>query len=223
MAFMKAFAVSDRVKMLPVLVLCPVYDKKLEHAIVEAGFESTAELPLVERLFQKRVCKLMGIEPRGYISGLENDRVAFNFDEMLTRELKSAARGHYDLALLMLAISAVNEHERLPEDKSRSMAEIEHELAILLKSILKLYLRETDTVFLAGNNGIAIILPFADKEGARSVADKAKEFLENHSELSRLSKGFTMDSCFVQYPSDAKTRVKLMEHLKVFSTEHLKI
>lgn len=171
------------------------------------------DLPFDERAFLKKVREISGFEPKGYIQGLDKDLIIFSFDDMLTREMKAAARGQYSFALLMLTVVA--------EDGRVRDQEIQHILVVMLKSLLKTYLRETDSVFLAGLNGITAILPFTDRKGVESVVQRAKELFSSHSEISRLSEGYGLKAFSVIFPDEARTRTKLLERLKTFTSVYL--
>ena len=132
--------------------------------------------------------------------------LTFNFYEMSSKEIKAASRGKYPLAFLIVSVIGST-----PQDTDPQKTE---ELVLILCSIARTLLRETDICFRFGGESIVVLLPFADKAGMDVVFNKLNGYFCTNSIVKQKNTGYNLAMTGVTYPDDGRARDKLLDKLE---------
>ncbi len=201
--------VKDKEVGIPLIIVSQFTGRKYVIKAIEAGACEYIAKPYDETAAAKKICKVLGVnfEPEKNHSVMDEDIVFFNFSEMLSRELKSAGRGRYTMSIMMVSVVG-------REGGALSRNETAQEVMKITNKVIKLKLRENDTVFGYGPNNLMILLPFADKDGAQTVENKIRNAFEDHSMIRQKSSGLRLSVSSVTFPDDGKIKEKLLEKLE---------
>lgn len=194
-------------KDLPVIIVSKFTDRKYVIKAIEAGACEYIAKPYDEALAAKKLCNAIGMAYEGN-KGLHHNEelVMFSLEEMLTREIKAASRGRHPLSIMLVSV-ALKAASDSPMDNS-------NEIVDLLNKVLRIKLRDTDTVFSYGDGKLMVLLPFADKEGTPAVSKKVMEAFENHTMIKNKRHEYDLTISSVTYPDDGKIKEKLLEKLE---------
>ncbi|MCX7708762.1 MAG: response regulator [Clostridia bacterium] len=194
-------------KNLPVVIVSKFTDRKYVIKAIESGACEYIAKPYDELTATKKICGILGI-PLETNKGqrLDEDIVMFNFGEMFTREVKAASRGKYALSLMLVSV--------IPEAKSNPHAGDANEIVEVIHKVIKLKLRETDTVFFYGDGNLIILLPFADRNGIQIVDKKVRNVYDTHTMIKQKNEGYDLIVSTVSFPEDGKIKEKLLEKLE---------
>jgi PleD family two-component response regulator len=195
-------------KQIPFVIISECTNKNFIIKAIEAGAVEYIVKPYDEETIIRKMHRLLGVP---YDDSFNNntyndDIVSFNFSEMFSREIKAASRGGYHLTLMAASI--------VPEESIYDSEEDVYEIIRLVKNVIKIRLRETDTLFHYNKNGLLLILPFADKEGAKSVEERIRETFGNHSLIKQKTYGYKLITTSVTFPEDGRIRKNLMNKLE---------
>lgn len=199
---------KEAYKHIPVIIVSKFTDKKYIIKAIESGAIEYIAKPYIKETVLKKICRILGVPMEKTINKItEEDIVVFNFSEMLNKEIKSAGRGGYDMSILMASIA--------PESSRIITQDNGEELIALINIVMKGKLRETDTIFEYGVNNLIMLLPFAGKDGIKSVDKKIREIFNTHSLIKQKNDGnYFLVTASVTFPTDGKIRDNLMEKLE---------
>jgi two-component system, sensor histidine kinase and response regulator len=206
----------EEYKNIPVIIVSRFTDKKYIIKAIEAGATEFIAKPYDKDTVVKKIGRILGISiEKTMDKSPEEDIVVFNFSEMLSKEIKSASRGGYEMSIMMVSVT---------QDNSIVNAkDISEELVALINKIIKVRLRETDTIFSYGTNNLVILLPFAGNEGSMVVEEKVKDVFLNHSLIKQKNTdNYSLITASVSFPCDGKIKDKLLEKLEKKLSENMK-
>lgn len=198
---------KDEYKNIPIVIISKFTGKKYVMKAVESGAVDYIAKPYDETAVLKKLCKVMGIPFEKAVERMNHeDFVTYNFYEMFNKEIKAAARGGYPMTLVLVSV--------VPNS-----SEVEHggevdELAVLIASVLKTKLRETDIVFNCGGNSLIVILPFTGKDNVDCIKKKIYDTYNDHTMIKPKKKGYDLVFSSVTYPDDGRVKEKLLEKLE---------
>lgn len=195
-------------KQIPFVVISDCTNKNFIIKAIEAGAIEYIVKPYNEETIIRKIYRLLGVsyDDSFNINTYNDDMVSFTFSEMFSREIKAASRGGYHLTLMAAFI--------VPEGSIYYSEEDIYDIMSLVKNVIKIRLRETDTLFLYNKNGLLLILPFADKEGAKSVEERIHETFGSHSLIRQKAYGYKLVTTSVTFPEDGKIRKNLINKLE---------
>lgn len=194
-------------KNLPFLLVSEFTSRKFIIKAIEAGIVEYIAKPYDADTVTRKICRVLGIKNESVRGPLDEDIVTFNLNEMLNREIKSAKRGGYPLAIML---ASVIEDGGAADCRADSAQIIE-----LLSKVLKTRLRETDTIFHYGGANLLLLLPFSGKDGVASVISKLTDIFNTHSIVKNKKSGYTLITAHVCFPEDGKIKDKLLEKLEL--------
>lgn len=190
---------------IPVIILSEFMGKTQISDAGENGIYTLLDKPCDDLYIKGKICEVLGIVNTDTFVK-EDDIMVFNFPEMLNKEIKSAARGSYPLAIILVAF-----YRRSPVKENPGL---ESELTDLVKQVIKKSLRDTDTVFRYGAGRFILLLPFTDRAGIHYVEKKVAEALETHSTIGTILKEYNFCTAAVCFPEDGKVSGRLLESLE---------
>lgn len=140
--------------------------------------------------------------------------IFYNFTELFNKEFKSASRGNYPLSLLMMELAP-------GFDASVGISDTK-DLIDTFQIIVKLKLREVDTVFKYDADRLFVFLPFTDAKGSDTVSLKINEAFLNSAVMKQKNKGFRLAIAHVTFPDDGRIGNKLLENLEMLLQEDIR-
>jgi CheY-like chemotaxis protein len=203
-------------KSLPIVVISKFTDKKHIIKAVESGAAEFIAKPYDQAVVRKKIFKILDIPVESDKDKMaEEDFITFNFPEMFSREMKGASRGGYSLTLALVSIQDPAQDPMA----YRSISDI----AYYFSKVLKIKLRETDSVFRYRSNQLVLLLPFTAKSGAEQVEKKIEELYYTHSVIKAKDKGYKPVIASVTFPDDGRIKEKLLEKLEKAISDSINI
>lgn len=189
---------KEEFKSIPIIILSRFPEKDCIIKALQCGAIEYIIQPFEKNIFLKKLCDILKVQyiERTYSTLDENDTITFDFMSMLKKELKSAQRGKYPVSVML--ISLIN------NDGSHPSLFLKTEILNLFKKIINIKLRDTDTIFNYRDNRLAVILPFADSEGARKVTSNLNVFFKNSSTVNSKSDTLELVLTHVSFPAHTK-------------------
>jgi PleD family two-component response regulator len=204
-AAIKSLKSKEICKSIPIIIVSQFTDKSYIIKAIEAGAGEYIAKPYDETAVRKKICRILGIpSENSFMHTIDDDIITFNFSEMFSREIKSAARGNYAMTVLLVTLVIQDPKE---------VAEIDGLVQTLCR-VLKTRFRETDSIFRYGTDSLIILLPFTDKSGAKVVEDKINDSFKSHSVLKQKNISGNLVIANVSYPDDGRIKDKLLEKLE---------
>jgi PleD family two-component response regulator len=213
----KRLKTKEAYKNIPIIIVSKFTDKKYIIKAIESGAMEYIAKPYDEDTVVKKICRVLGVHMEKTVNKThEEDIVVFNFSEMLSKEIKSAGRGGYEMSILMASVARNSSIVNIKDNSE--------EIVALISKIMKGRLRETDTTFLYGTNNLIMLLPFAGKEGIKSVEKKINDIFINNSLIKQKNTGnYVLVTASVSFPEDGKIKDKLLEKLENKFSENMKM
>lgn len=207
--YIEKFKNNDYCKDIPLVIASVYKQKKYVIKAVKAGAVDYITKPFNEELVIKKISDLIDIptvnKKMGFIEETnENDeRLILSLQDILSIHLKGMSRANYSLSLLMLKLISNNDSVEYKKKQA-----INH----ILKAV-KTKLRETDAAIRHGTDTILLILPYADKEGARYVDKKIREYFAESAFINQKAEGLILATNYVAIPEDARDQEDIMMKL----------
>lgn len=201
-------------KHIPVIIISKHTGKNYIIKAIEAGAIEYIAKPYDANTIANKINKVLGIPQEKVSDEVDDDIITFNFSEMLNREIKAASRGGYSLTLMLVSVVSENSNEEILYD--------EMELINTVSRVMKTKLRDTDTIFLYGNNSMIALLPFTDNEGAKVVESRINSTFASHTVIKQKNKGYKLVIGSATFPEHGKVRNKLLEYVKASFNNNLK-
>lgn len=206
-------------KGIPLIIVSSYNEKKYVFLAIKVGASDYIVKPYSEELFVKKVNEyipMLFINEQVQVG--EEEKLVLTLKDILSISVKSAIRGNYSLSILMVAV--MNSYEVQGVD-------IKEAINMIMK-VIKMRVRETDTIIKYGTDNILVVLPFTEHEGAYIVDKKIRSQLISNSLLNQKAEGLALGTSYVTYPKDGRTREILLTELQerlqtilVFTTEFL--
>lgn len=206
-------------KGIPLIIVSSYNEKKYVFLAIKVGASDYIVKPYSEELFVKKVNEyipMLFINEQVQVG--EEEKLVLTLKDILSISVKSAIRGNYPLSILMVAV--MNSYEVQGVD-------IKEAINMIMK-VIKMRVRETDTIIKYGTDNILVVLPFTEHEGAYIVDKKIRSQLISNSLLNQKAEGLALGTSYVTYPKDGRTREILLTELQerlqtilVFTTEFL--
>lgn len=192
---------------IPIVIVSRLTDKKYIIKAVESGAVEYIAKPYDEEIVMKKMCRILEVPcDKTLSSNVDDDIVTFNFSEMFNKEIKAASRGGHPLSVMLVSI--------MPEGSIEPDGEYIGDIVTLANRVIRTKLRETDTLFHYGINNLIILLPFASKEGSKSVAKRIHDLFNTHTLIKQKSRGLKLMTASVTFPDDGKVKDMLLEKLE---------
>lgn len=209
--YIKDLKLKDFFCNLPVIAISNYPDRRCILKAIDSGVNEFIAKPYNKDILLNKICGLLGIDKVKECNRLdylnEEDIITFSFSEMFNKEVKAASRGGYPVSIMLANIAS-----RLND--SVNVINV-NEITNNLYRVTKTKLRDTDTVFVYGKSGLAMLLPFADKQGAITVDGKIKHAFENHTLLKDYNVEYKLITSIASFPEDGKIQQKLLEKAQI--------
>lgn len=203
-------------KEIPLIIVSSYNEKKYVFLAIKVGASDYIVKPFSQELFAKKVNDYIPLLSCNEQKQNENEKIILTLKDILSISVKSAIRGNYPLSILMVAMMNSTEVQGVDIRESINM----------IMKVIRMRVRETDTIIRYGDDNILIVLPFTEHDGAYIVDKKIRSQLITNSLLNQKAEGLALGTSYVTYPKDGKTRESLLSELQsklqtilVFTTE----
>lgn len=186
---------------IPIAIISKLSDKRYIIKAIEAGVNEFIVKPYDIETVLKKINKLLGYVLDSKTGPAFGEVLEYNFNDMLSREIKAAGRGNHPLTILLVSIVGSKQEPIKSED-----------IKTFVK-VLRTRLRETDSVYPYGVNSIIILLPFCNKAGSIVVDQKVRNIFKTSSLMKSMNVNAELVITSVTYPDDGKIKEQLLEKL----------
>lgn len=192
----------DGFSKIPIMVVSWSENDSLKMKAANAGVAGFLVRPYDEHEVRRTIFGVLGLDLKNSSRQIADDIQTFDLQDMLRRELNAAGRGGHELSIILVTVVA---------DRKTGGQD---EYIKLLKNVIQTRLRDTDTCFFYGENGIIILLPFADRAGMSVIEDKIKESFSDNSLLKKGNTGYKLIITGAAYPEDGRTKERLLSKIE---------
>jgi PleD family two-component response regulator len=193
-------------KNIPLIIVSNYNEKKYVFSAIKSGASDYIVRPFDQELLIKKVNEYIPLISSADQTEDEYDeeKIVLTLKDILSISVKSAMRGNYPLSILMIAIMNSAEIEGVDVRETINM----------IMKVMRMRVRETDTIIKYGTDNILVVLPFTEHEGAYIVDKKIRSQLISNSLLNQKAEGLALGTSYVTYPKDGKTRESLLSELQ---------
>lgn len=211
---------NELFRKIPLIIVSNYNEKKYVFLAIKSGASDYIVRPFNQETFIRKVNEYIPMLVNEQIQD-DNDeeKIVLTLKDILSISIKSATRGNYPLSILMIAIINSSEVQGVDIRESINM----------IMKVIRMRVRETDTIIKYGADNILVVLPFTEHEGAYIVDKKIRSQLISNSLLNQKAEGLALGTSYVTYPNDGKTKESLLSELQaklqtilVFTTEFSK-
>lgn len=211
---------NELFRKIPLIIVSNYNEKKYVFLAIKSGASDYIVRPFNQEIFIRKVNEYIPLLINEQIQD-DNDeeKIVLTLKDILSISIKSATRGNYPLSILMIAIINSSEVQGVDIRESINM----------IMKVIRMRVRETDTIIKYGADNILVVLPFTEHEGAYIVDKKIRSQLISNSLLNQKAEGLALGTSYVTYPNDGKTKESLLSELQaklqtilVFTTEFSK-